>query len=299
MQSVVSIPGFPVYVWDPVRGMVMYMVPVGTPFVEVATWVPVQAPVVVEQQQAPVQTVAEQPAPAEEEGLTEEQEEADAFFKLTDKARAIIADFGDENPFDPLDDAEKSAIKALKEGLSEGKVEKIKQALEDWEAVQEQKDYLEEEDEQVAHVVQLLEEDKVVEAKKENARELFVLANKKFHAQKALYDQKASRADLQVAQLDYIKTVDELRAVVAKISDPAFTLRAMADERWPHEKEKHVGFEKNMELIYNRIKYKTENYVPDEEVVRKPAAAEKRAPATLQLSLEDLLAPHMRGGGRA
>ena len=76
-QPVASFPGTPVYVWDPLRGMVQYMVPYATPFYAV---VYAQAAAAVEQpvpQKGPAPDGQQELTPEEEAFLDEEEARLD------------------------------------------------------------------------------------------------------------------------------------------------------------------------------------------------------------------------------
>ena len=145
----------------------------------------------------------------------------------------------------------------------------------------------EKEEEELQHVAELLQEE---DKKKEKAMELFVDANRKFQIQKGIYQNKGPRAELHAAQVAYINTVDELRAVIGEFNEPTFSLRTLADERWPGEN--HDDFEEKLKTIYNSIKSKITHTGPKKGAVRKPVAAEKPAPALP--TLDALVAAQMR-----
>jgi hypothetical protein len=292
MQSVVSIPGIPVYVCDPVRGMVLYMVPIGTPFMEVATWVPMQAPVVVEQQQAPAQAVVEQPVPAEEEGLTDEEREA------------------------------------LDAALAQETEAELDEAVLEWEAEDDAQ-----EEEQQAHVAQLLEEDEdeqergaelseeeeAVEAKKEELHRLFRELYKLSEIQKPLYKAvKAMEAErdpkkraenkakywetwnrMVDAQKKWLKTLEALRALDTELAclDRGYNFNTLANKTWyPDEPERDYW------TLYAKIELSFKGNISRDEERRERGqrpAADKPALETLQLSLADLIAAHVGGHGRA
>jgi hypothetical protein len=152
---------------------------------------------------------------------------------------------------------------------------------------------VEKQDRELQHVAELLSaEDKM----KEKAKEVFVDANRKFQIQKKLYQEKAPRAELHAAQVAYIKTVDELRAIMAEINDHTFTLRAMADERWPDEN--HDDFEQKLKTIYDSIKSIISRYNPN-WVKHKPTAGKPApGPSTLADMLSAKLAKEAAGGGK-
>jgi hypothetical protein len=242
------VPGIPVYVNIPTRGWVLYLVPAGTPFMEVPMWSPVQPAAVVEHA---VPTGANTSSGVEDDDVYVDAETGEL---LPPEMQAGARDFDD-----------------TVEGLKWVQAEKEK------------------EEEELQHVAELLQEE---DKKKEKAMELFVDANRKFQIQKGIYQNKGPRAELHAAQVAYINTVDELRAVIGEINEPTFTLRTLADERWPGEN--HDDFEDKLKTIYSSIKSKIAQYSPKAGVARKPVAAEKRAPAPRTLA--DMLAPHLGDG---
>jgi hypothetical protein len=143
--------------------------------------------------------------------------------------------------------------------------------------------YVDEEADKLQEVAGVIQQD---DKKYEKAMELFREANRKFLTQKGLFQSGALRADLHAAQLGYIKTVDELRAVMDDINVdryPLLSLKKLADDAWPDETHDD-GFDNKLKIIYDSIKSKTVRYNPKAGVVRKPVAAEKRAPAPSTLA---------------
>lgn len=238
-----NVAGFPAYVYDYQSGAyVLCMIPLGTPVY----------PVVPMAVSAPTAPLAESTAPLgghPSSGVEDDHAYVDAETGelLPPEMQAGARDFDE-------------TIEALK-----------------WVAAENEK-----EEGELQHVAELLKEEDTAETvEKEKAKELFVEANRKFQIQKSIYKTKGQCEELHVAQVAYIKTVDELRAIVAEINDPAFTLRAMADERWAGEN--HDDFEQKLKVIYDSIKFKISGF-KSKKVGAKPGAAEKRAPKPLTLA---------------
>lgn len=232
----------------------------------------------------PAPAVVEHPAP---EGPTQKELEAgDAFeahLEARLRAKEIVAEYRDDPTLQPV---EIGIINTLEEALATDNVEKLNGALRDWKVLREHDEDEDRVDEEQAHVAQLIQEEKEAEkAKKEEAKRLFVESNRKFQIQKGIFKTKGRCAELREAQVAYIKTRDELSAVMAEIKDPAFTLRAMADERWPDEN--HDDFEEKLRVIYNSIKSNL-NFKAKKG---KPVAVEKRAPAH---TLEEMVSASLR-----
>lgn len=282
-------PDYPGYVkvatTDPFGNPVVQYVQVGTIFYRMETYLAVVPP-------APPAVMEH---PAQENGPTDEEQKAgDAFVahvEARSRAEGIVDEFDGDLTLQPV---EIGIINTLKEALATDNVEKLKEALQDWDVLCEHDEDEDRVDEELQHVAELLQEDKNVadEADKEKAKELFVDANRKFQIQRNLFKTKGRCEELHAAQVAYIKTRDELSAVMAKINDPRFTLRALADERWPDDD--HADFEEKLDQIYNFITFKISEYsAPKAKKVYKPVAAEKRAPAPS--TLDQMVMRHISG----
>jgi hypothetical protein len=311
-QQIVSVPGVPVYVCDPLRGMVLYMVPYGTPFYTVGFGqVPMQAAAVVEQ-------------PAPEGANDEEQEAGDAFVahvEALNRAKRVVADFGGDMDLDPQ---EMRIINDLKEAIAADNAEKVMEALQDWDVRAEFDEDEDRVDEEQAHVAQLRAEDEEqarsqpLKDKKEELHRLFRELYKLSEFQKPLYKAvKEMEAEenpkkreknktnywetwnrMVAAQKDWLGTLETLKALDAEIAalDPGHEFNTLANKTWyPDEPDRDYL------CLYAMISRNFKGNISRDEKRRanmhKSAAGKSApAPATLAEMMSAQLAKEAAGG---
>lgn len=321
-MSSFNVPGIPVYFVGP-YGPELYLVPYGTPFMRVAV------------QGYEVPPAVEEEHPAQENGPTDEEQEAgDAFVAHTEalnRAKEIVAEFGDD--FD-LDAQEKRVINDLKEAIAADNAEKVMEALQDWDvraAFDEDEDRVEEELADVAHHLREDEEeqarsqflkDKTEELYK-HLREMvgFYQAQhplfKEYQAMNAETNKKkrdannkkywATRTEMIRIQKEWLGVYEAFAALYTELetmdTDFYTTFNAYVKERHPEDPDR------NYKALNADIARKFRFHVRrDEErktgahnsAAGKPApGTEKPAPppATLADKLSALLAKEAAGGG--
>ena len=261
-----------VIVWD-AQGR-PYAIPADTDFMPVV-WMVNYVP--------PATVVVEQPV--QENGPNEEDysavEAARVNQEAFNRAKEIIAVFdGDDDGEEPCP-CETKIVAALRKGVAEEDFEGIKEAVEEWDALQDRNDEQQDDKDRAEENALRIE-----------VAKLFGDANHAFHTQQKCYKERAPYAEQHAAWVAYVKTCDMLREKMREYNTAhgpvygSLTMEIMANERWPGKESEHKGFDAKIDDIYNKIKSK---------ISTKPKRGGAPPPATL----DQLVMPHVRGAEKA